>query len=256
MAEIVLADRIRMSVASAPGTGTITLGAARPGFRSFADAGVGSGTTFPYAIEDGTAWEVGLGRYTTTPQPQFIRDEVHVSSNGSAAINASASADVFVTLTAIAFRRAFDTQSIASMTVADLTAGRLLGGAIATGSDYLSNATGKVLSPQTVINAASETPLPFASAFIPNLAEASNFVINATGNFTLVNFTGGFTGQSGHIRIVQDATGSRTIAYGTNFKKAATDSSALTTTPNATDLLFYYVVNSDFILYSLKKDIK
>ena len=54
-------DRIKVETATT-GTGTITLGSAVSGFQTFAD--VGDGNTTYYAIESGTAWEVGVGTYT------------------------------------------------------------------------------------------------------------------------------------------------------------------------------------------------
>lgn len=55
-----------MAVSGTPGTGTITLGAAVAGFRSFAAAGVANGDVVNYVAEDGTAWEYGRGTYTVT----------------------------------------------------------------------------------------------------------------------------------------------------------------------------------------------
>jgi hypothetical protein len=46
------------------GTGTITLGSAVPGFLTFAQAGVPTGTTVSYGIADGINSEVGVGVYT------------------------------------------------------------------------------------------------------------------------------------------------------------------------------------------------
>lgn len=85
----------RMTVASAPGTGTISLGVAVASFLTFALAGVSNGETVAYTIEDGAEREVGFGVYTSAGLT--LTRNVRDSTNGGAAINASANAEVFIT---------------------------------------------------------------------------------------------------------------------------------------------------------------
>jgi len=49
------------------------------------------------------------------------------------------------------------------------------------------------------------------------------------------------TGQTGSIFVVQDATGSRTLAYSSNWEFSGGTAPTLTTTANAVDRLDYIV---------------
>ncbi len=87
MALSVLINRALMTVSGSPGTGTITLNAAVPGFQTFTAAGAGNGVV-SYVIEDGTNWEIGQGTYTTSGTT-LARTTVYASSNAGAAIPAT-----------------------------------------------------------------------------------------------------------------------------------------------------------------------
>lgn len=89
-----LVNRAKMTTATT-GTGTITLGSAVDGYQSFADAGVSDADVVSYAIEDGTAWEIGTGTYTASGTT--LSRSVAESSNADAALSLSGNAVVFVT---------------------------------------------------------------------------------------------------------------------------------------------------------------
>lgn len=89
-----LVNRAKMTTATT-GTGTITLGSAVDGYQTFAAAGVTDAAVVPYAIEDGTAWEIGTGTYTASGTT--LSRTVTESSNAGAAISLSGNAVVFVT---------------------------------------------------------------------------------------------------------------------------------------------------------------
>lgn len=85
----------RMTVASAPGTGTISLGVAVQSFLTFALAGVNDQDIVRYAIEDGQNREIGYGLYSTSGLT--LTRNVSQSTNSNSAISATASAQVFIT---------------------------------------------------------------------------------------------------------------------------------------------------------------
>lgn len=89
-----LVNRAKMSTATT-GTGTITLGSALTGYQTFTAAGVANAEVVRYVIEDGSAWEIGTGTYTSTGTT--LSRTPSQSSNGGAAINLSGTAVVFIT---------------------------------------------------------------------------------------------------------------------------------------------------------------
>ena len=76
------------------------------------------------------------------------------------------------------------------------------------------------------------------------------------GNRTLSNPSNQVPGQTGVILVQQDGTGSRTLAYSSNWKFASGSAPTLTTTANAVDILSYHVADTGFIVATLLKDVK
>lgn len=75
----------------------------------------------------------------------------------------------------------------------------------------------------------------------PDFALANNYTVTLGGNRTLANPTNLTAGQSGSIFIVQDATGSRTLAYGTQYDFIGGTAPTLSTAANSVDRIDYVV---------------
>jgi len=98
--------------------------------------------------------------------------------------------------------------------------------------------------------------LTSASTITPNLATANNFSLTLDTNATLANPTNIVAGQSGSFFITQDGTGSRTLAYGSNWKFPGGTAPTLTTTASAVDVLVYQVESASRITARLVNDVK
>ena len=96
--------------------------------------------------------------------------------------------------------------------------------------------------------AATITTLTDASTVTPDFTVSNNFTLTLGGNRTLANPTGLVPGQSGSIFIIQDSTGSRTLAYGSYWDFAGGGTApTLTTTASAVDRIDYIVRSSTSI---------
>lgn len=112
---------------------------------------------------------------------------------------------------------------------------------IYTGSDVTS--LGETTASDTIdgVLAPTITTLTDGATITPAFSDSCNFTVTLGGNRTLANPTGLVAGQSGSIFIVQDATGSRTLAYGSYWDFAAGVAPTLTTTASAVDRIDYIV---------------
>tara|TARA_Y100000817_G_C16842716_1_gene538757 strand:- start:247 stop:717 length:471 start_codon:yes stop_codon:yes gene_type:complete len=85
------------------------------------------------------------------------------------------------------------------------------------------------------------TTLTDAANISVDFAASNNFVVTLADNRTLDNPTNIVAGQSGSIFIVQDGTGSRTLAYGSYYDFAGGTAPTLSTAASAVDRIDYIV---------------
>ena len=82
-----------------------------------------------------------------------------------------------------------------------------------------------------------------------NMASGINSAIDTLAENTAIsNPTNAVAGKSGYLRIVQDATGSRTVDWGSNFVFRGGEKPVATTVANAEDVFFYICLSATAIL--------
>jgi hypothetical protein len=174
------------------GTGTITLAGAVAGFQSFAV--VGNGNTTYYCITSSTAWEVGLGTYSTTG-PTLARTTVYSNSLGTTAkISLTGTSNVFVTLPAEQYpgtsysRTAFTASASQATFSVTYTVGYVevyVNGVLLNASDYTaSNGTSVVLA----VACNSGDIVEFIAFNATNLTGTSRTVTDSTATASQTTF--------------------------------------------------------------------
>lgn len=122
-----------------------------------------------------------------------------------------------------------------------------------TTAQFLANTADKALSTDQVWAGGAFVTLTDAATIAVDMSTFINATVTLGGNRTLGNPTNTKDGQSGVIEIVQDGTGSRTLAYGTSWKFAGGSAPVLSTAVGASDTLYYTVRSSTRIWASLVK---
>lgn len=125
----------------------------------------------------------------------------------------------------------------------------------ASAANFLANtASVGALTPNAVWSAAAPVTLTDAATISVDMSTFVNAVVTLGGNRTLGNPSNAKAGQSGIILIKQDATGSRTLAYSSNWYFPADTAPTLSTTANYVDKLFYFVESASIIHAELVQD--
>ena len=93
----------------------------------------------------------------------------------------------------------------------------------------------------TFIKQVAGTPVTLtdAASIAVDFATGTNFVVSLGGNRTLENPSNAVAGQTGHIYVIQDGTGSRTLAFGDAYNFVGGTAPTMSTSINSVDLLVY-----------------
>lgn len=110
----------------------------------------------------------------------------------------------------------------------------------------------KFISPARLFGAAAPVVVADGAVITLDGSTGINFNVTLGGNRTLANPTNMKPGQSGRIRVKQDATGTRTLAFGANWLFAGGDPT-LSTAANAIDAIAYFANAANEIEASIIK---
>jgi hypothetical protein len=224
---VTLVNRAKVGTTTT-GTGTITLGPAKVGYQTLADAGVVDTNVVRYVIEDGSDFEIGTGTYTASGTT--LSRTVIESSNSDAALSLSGSAVVFVSATA------------EDLAVLDITA---LGSSEANKA-VTADANGDVtLSQELKATSYNESYIAVTStsnATTVNSEAGNTFMHTLTENttFTFSNPPASGTAYTMSIEIIQDASASGfVVTWPASIDWPAATAPTLTATASAVDVFVF-----------------
>lgn len=205
-------DNLIRQTTTGTGTGNLTLSAVTGGYQTFNGA-FGNGATtnvFYYSIfhTTSTEWEVGTGHMSDATT--LVRDTVLKSSNSNSAVSFSSGSKNVVCDIAAQYQARINAQN--------------------------TFAGGQLLSLSTLTDGATITP---------DFSLNNSFIVLLGGNRTLANPTNLIVGvtEAFSIDIIQDATGSRTLAYDWGYNFAGGTAPTLST-PGATRDTLYGTVKT------------
>ena len=98
------------------------------------------------------------------------------------------------------------------------------------------------------------TTLTDATSIVVDFALGNNFLVTIGGNRTLAAPTNAVAGQTGQIYVVQDSTGSRTLAYNSVYQFVSGASPTLSTGASDVDILVYSTRSATTIDAALLKN--
>ena len=134
-----------------------------------------------------------------------------------------------------------------------VTYAKMATAAIATAAEYRAATASKILAADIAWSAADLVSLTDGVTVAVDMSAGINFTVTLGGNRTLGAPTNTKTGQSGVIYVVQDGTGSRTLAYNSVYKFAGGTAPTLSTAASTVDRLTYFVRSSTHIDLDISK---
>lgn len=183
------------------------------------------------------------GGGTSTTIPQGARSLVYSDGENCALVSATPLSNSITT--AMLQDSSVTTAKIAD---ANITYAKLDSAAIGSVANFRTATASKLLTTSVPWDAAAYVTLTDGTSIAFDMSTGFNFQVTLGGNRTLSNPTNTKAGQSGVIVVTQDGTGSRTLGFGSSYKFANGIAPTLSTAAGATDMLFYYVYTSSFIL--------
>jgi hypothetical protein len=117
-----------------------------------------------------------------------------------------------------------------------------------TTAEYLANTSARALSTDKVNAAGALFGLTDGANIAWDMASGFNASVTLGGNRTLSNPTNTIVGRTGAIVVTQDGTGTRTLAYGTNWEAAGGSFPVLSTAASSKDVIFYWIQSSTSII--------
>ena len=111
----------------------------------------------------------------------------------------------------------------------------------------------RAIDTDSVSSGMAEVTLTDATTVAWDMSSGVDFVVTLAGNRTLGNPTNTIVGKRGRIRVVQDGTGTRTLALSSNLKTAGGAGITLSTVAGTVDYLDYDCVSSTNIRIALSK---
>lgn len=126
----------------------------------------------------------------------------------------------------------------------------------ATASDLWEGASSaRTVTPKRIYDMAAPQVLADATTITPDFNAGLNFVVTLSGSRTLANPSGAKPGQSGVVRVSQDATGGRTLTYGNawRFPGGSASEGVLSSAAGAVDTIAYFVGNDGLVYATIAK---